>query len=89
MMRPSGVIPGYEVVTWYGLLAPKGTPEPILAKLNKALNETIAEPAVRERLTKAGVIASSKTSPEGFSGHMAREFVRWSKIREAANLQQQ
>ncbi len=53
----SGVLPGFDVVTWYGMVAPAGTPAPIVAKLNATLNAIIAEPGVRERLTKAGVLA--------------------------------
>src|SRR5712692_9051805 len=52
----SGVLPGYDVTTWYGVFAPRGTPPAIIARLNKTLNEIIAEPAVRERLTAAGVV---------------------------------
>jgi tripartite-type tricarboxylate transporter receptor subunit TctC len=84
----SGVLPGYEVSTWYGILAPVGTPAPILAKLNKALNEIVAEPIVQERLTKAGVIAKG-SGPEEFGKHMQDEFVRWSKVRETAGIPQQ
>ena len=83
----SGVVPGYEVVTWYGLIAPRGTPTSIIAKLNNALKETIEEPAVRERLVKAGVIARD-SSPANFGQHMQAEFIRWNKVREAASIPQ-
>ena len=46
----SGVLPGYDVTTWYGLFAPRGTPAPIIAKLNKVLNESLADDTVRKRL---------------------------------------
>src|SRR5215216_201713 len=82
------VLPGYEVTTWYGIIAPIGTPAPIIAKLNKTLNETISEATVRERLAKAGVIAGG-ASPEAFGRHMESEFARWGKVREAAGLPQQ
>jgi tripartite-type tricarboxylate transporter receptor subunit TctC len=81
-------VPGYEVTTWYGIIAPAGTPAPIVAKLNKTLNEIIAEPAVRERLAKAGVIAQG-SSAEAFGRHMESEFARWGAVREAAGLPQQ
>src|SRR5262245_6874752 len=83
----SGAVPGYEVVTWYGLIAPRGTPAPIIAKLNTALNDIIANPAVREKLTTAGVLAHG-SSPSEFGEHMQAEFVRWGKVREAANIPQ-
>jgi tripartite-type tricarboxylate transporter receptor subunit TctC len=83
----SGVVPGYEVVTWYGLIAPRGTPAPIITKLNAAINDAIANPAVREKLTTAGVLAGG-SSPSEFGKHMQAEFVRWGKVREAAKIPQ-
>jgi tripartite-type tricarboxylate transporter receptor subunit TctC len=84
----SGVLPGYDVTTWYGMIAPRGLPGPVLEKLNKTLNETIADPAVRERLTKAGVIARGSSVQE-FGKHIADEYLRWNKVREAAGIPQQ
>ena len=83
----SGAVPGYDVTTWYGFFGPSGMPPAVIAKLNRTLNEILAEPAVRERMTKAGVAVQTST-PEAFSKHMASEFARWSKVREAANMPQ-
>jgi tripartite-type tricarboxylate transporter receptor subunit TctC len=84
----SGVLPDYDVTTWYGFFAPRGTPKEIVAKLNKALNDSIAEDAVRERLIKAGVTVQGST-PEAFGQFMADELMRWNKVREAAGIPQQ
>jgi tripartite-type tricarboxylate transporter receptor subunit TctC len=84
----SGVVPGYDVTTWYGFFAPHGTPQLVIAKLNKTLNEIIAEPTVRERLTTAGVVVKGST-PEAFGKFMADEYVRWGAVRVAAGLPQQ
>ena len=83
----SGVLPGYDVTTWYGLFGPKGMPQPVVAKLNATLNEIIQEPAVRERLTKAGVVVKGST-PEAFAAFMASEYKKWSAVREKAGLEQ-
>jgi len=83
----SGVVPNYDVTTWYGLFGPKGMPPAVVAKLNKTLNEIIVEPAVRERLTKAGVVVQGST-PEAFDKFMATEYAKWAKVREAAGLEQ-
>ena len=83
----SGVVPNYDVTTWYGLYGPKGMPPAVVAKLNKTLNEIIVEPAVRERLTKAGVVVQGST-PEAFDKFMAVEYAKWAKVREAAGLEQ-
>ena len=84
----SGVLPGYDVTTWYGFFAPRGMPPEIVAKLNKALNESIKEEAVREKLIKAGVTVQGST-PEEFGKFMAAELARWNKVREAAGIAQQ
>jgi tripartite-type tricarboxylate transporter receptor subunit TctC len=84
----SGVVPGYDVTTWYGFFAPRGTPAEIVGKLNKVLNEAIKDPAVRERLIKAGVAVQGST-PEEFGKFMAGELARWNKVREAAGIAQQ
>ena len=84
----SGVLPGYDVTTWYGVFAPRGTPPAVIAKLNKTINDSLAEAAVQERLTKAGVVVQGST-PEAFGKHMAAEFARWNAVREAAGIPQQ
>jgi len=65
----------------------KASPPAVIAKLNKTLNQVIAEPAVRERLTAAGVIVQGG-SPEAFGQMMDRELARWDAVRKAAGLEQ-
>jgi tripartite-type tricarboxylate transporter receptor subunit TctC len=84
----SGVLPGYDVTTWYGVFAPRGVPPEIIAKLNKVINESLAEDVVQKRLTTAGVVVRGST-PEAFGEYMAREFARWNAVREAAGIPQQ
>jgi tripartite-type tricarboxylate transporter receptor subunit TctC len=84
----SGVLPGYDVTTWYGVFAPRDIPPAIVARLNKTINESLTEAAVQERLTKAGVVVRGST-PEAFGKHMAAEVARWNKVREAAGIPQQ
>jgi len=83
----SGLLPGYDVTTWYGVFAPRGTPPHVIAKLNKTLNGILAERAVRQRLDAAGVIVQGST-PAAFGTFMAAEFARWNAVREAAGIEQ-
>ena len=83
----SGVVPGYDVNTWYGLFGPKGLPKPVVAKLNTTLNEALEEPAVRDRLIKAGVLVKTST-PEAWHAYMTSEFKTWSAVRDKAGLEQ-
>ena len=84
----SGVLPGFDVTTWYGLFVPSGTPPAIIAKLNGTVNEVLKDETVRQRLIKAGVIVQGST-PEAFGKHMADEYARWNAVREAAGIPQQ
>ncbi len=84
----SGVLPGYDVTTWYGFFAPRGTPAAVIAKLNQTLTEILADAGVRARLVTAGVVVQGST-PEAFGRFMADEYARWNKVREAAGLARQ
>src|SRR5260221_2440090 len=84
----SGVLPGYDVTTWYGLFAPRGTPAPVIAKLNKTINESLADESVRQRMAAAGVVVKTST-PLAFGDFMASEYKRWDAVREAAGIPQQ
>ena len=81
----SGLLPGYDVTTWYGVFAPRDVPPAIIAKLNKTINDSLADEAVQARLTKAGVVVRGST-PEAFGKHMASEYARWNAVREAAGI---
>ena len=83
----SGVVPNYDVTTWYGLYGPKGMPPAVIAKLNKTLNEILQEPATRDRLAKTGVIVKSST-PEAWHQFMVAEYKKWSDVRVKAGLEQ-
>ena len=84
----SAAMKNYDVSTWYGFFGPRGIPPEIVAKLNKALNEALADAGVREKLTKAGVTVKGST-PDEFGKFMADELARWNKVREAAGIAQQ
>jgi tripartite-type tricarboxylate transporter receptor subunit TctC len=84
----SGLLPGYDVTTWYGVFAPRGTPPAAIAKLNRTLNQVLTDEAVRTRLTTAGVVVQG-TSAEAFGKFMADEFARWDKVRQAAGIVRQ
>jgi tripartite-type tricarboxylate transporter receptor subunit TctC len=84
----SGVLPGYDVTTWYGVFGPPGLPAGVVARLNQTLNEAIANDKVRARLAAAGVIVRGSTAEE-FGAFMTAEFKRWNSVREAAGIAQQ
>jgi len=72
-------LPGYEAVLHYGIVAPAGTPRPIVDKLNAALTAALAEPDVRERIVADGAEPLAGT-PEDYAADIDREETKWSAI---------
>jgi tripartite-type tricarboxylate transporter receptor subunit TctC len=70
---------------WYGLLAPAGTPKPIVVKLNAESGRVLAMQDVRERLTRAGIDAAGGT-PEEFGKFIRAEFEKWGPVVKAAGV---
>ena len=84
----SGVVPNYDVTSWYGVFGPPGMAPPVVGKLNKTLNEIIADEKVRERLVAAGVVVKGSTAEE-FGRLLTDESDRWNAVREAAGIARQ
>jgi tripartite-type tricarboxylate transporter receptor subunit TctC len=72
--------------TWFALLAPKGTPAPVIERMNAAANEVIADPAVRKRLVDIGASTLGGT-PKQLADHLATEIVKWGRIVKEANIE--
>ncbi len=66
--------PGFQFDTWYGLLAPAGTPAAEVGKLNAAVNKVLADPVVQERVRKLGAETATDT-PAGFKALLAKDWV--------------
>ena len=81
-------LPGYEVVTWQGLLAPAKTPAAIIARLHGEALKAMANPDVRERLTGQGLEIVGNT-PEEFSKLLIDETARWRRVVQAAKIKPQ
>ncbi|HYC47198.1 MAG TPA: tripartite tricarboxylate transporter substrate binding protein [Burkholderiales bacterium] len=78
-------MPGLESGTWYTVLAPAGTPRPIVEKLNKQINAALADPAFRKRVQELGVTPMGGT-PEEVTSYIASEQARWSEVVKAAGI---
>jgi tripartite-type tricarboxylate transporter receptor subunit TctC len=81
-------IPGMYISFWNGLWAPKGTPADMIAKLNAAVVETLADGAVRQRLTELGHVIATREeqTPEGLAAFHKAEIDKWWPIIKAANI---
>jgi tripartite-type tricarboxylate transporter receptor subunit TctC len=81
-------IPGFEVVVWHGVYAPKGTPRPVLDTLVAALQAAIQDPAFVQKMTELGgqVVSRSKATPDGLRTQLGAEISRWTPIIQAAGV---
>ena len=78
-------LPDYEIVNWYGLLAPSGIPPAIVERLNKSLNQVLSRPEVRDRLMNAGLEVVGSTAEE-FRIFRVTDFAHWGEIVRKANI---
>lgn len=76
-------LPGFEAVTWHGLVAPAGVPAETIEVLNRALVKVLDDPEVREEMTALGVDVRS-TSPDAFAAYIRDETKTWAAIIRAA-----
>ena len=84
----SGMVPGFDVTTWYGVFGPPGMPAPVVEKLNKTLMDAIADAKVAARMVTAGVVVKGSSAAD-FGAFMANEYKRWNAVRVAAGIAQQ
>ena len=81
-------LPGFEVVVWHGVYAPKGTPKPVIDKLVAALQAGIQDPAFVQRMNDLGsqVVSADKATPEGLRVQLKSEIDRWTPIIRKAGV---
>jgi len=75
----------FEVDSWYAMFVPAKTPKPVIDKLNRALNTTLQDPEVREKLLQQGSEAVGGT-PEALGKTVDVELVKWAKLAKDANI---
>ena len=72
-------VPGYEASSWYGIAAPRNTPDEIVARLNNEISAAVADPKIRARLADLGTTGLA-LSPANFGTFIAEETERWGKV---------
>ena len=75
----------FEVTTWYGILAPAGTPRAIVTRLNGELVKAMHAPDTKERLAAMATDARTST-PEEFAAYLRQEIAKWGDVVRKANL---
>jgi tripartite-type tricarboxylate transporter receptor subunit TctC len=76
-------LPGFEASSWFGVLAPAGTPAPIVARINAEVNKWLQSAEAREKLLSQGAEAAGG-SPEQFANHIRAESEKWAKVVKAS-----
>jgi tripartite-type tricarboxylate transporter receptor subunit TctC len=78
-------VPGFEAIQWYGVVAPTGTPEAVITRLNAEINRALATPELKARLVAEGAEAAP-TTPQAFGAFIAAEIERWRPVIQKAGL---
>ena len=79
-------LPGYEAASWYGLVAPHGTPRDIIDKLSAETQRIFGEAGFREKFLTPNMIFSIAGSPEEFAARIRTDYVKWGKVIRDANV---
>ena len=77
-------LPGYECYTWNAFLAPAGTPQPVINKLNAAVNKALGDPAVSSAPEKAGIDPTPGSTPQSTAEFVKAELAKWAPIIKAS-----
>jgi tripartite-type tricarboxylate transporter receptor subunit TctC len=80
-----GGVPGYELTSWVGLLAPSATPQPVIVRIHATIVESLRTPAVRDALVKSGTEPLGN-APEAFAQELKLDLAKWGKTIKAAGL---
>ncbi len=78
-------VPGFEASAWHAVLAPRGTPDEVVRKLNAAIVKVLSDPALKERLAQDGIEAVG-SSPEQFNEALQAEIKKWGDVVRQANI---
>ena len=79
-------LPGFKAETWFGIVAPAGTPHDILVKLNAAARQAITLPETKQRFADLGMTTGT-SSPEELDAYIKSEIAKWSQVIKEANVQ--
>ena len=82
-------MPNMEVGTWNVVMAPRGTPKPVVDRLNAAINKVLGEDPIRAKLDSYGITPIADSTPASTAAHIQREIARWGEAFRLSGAQQQ
>jgi tripartite-type tricarboxylate transporter receptor subunit TctC len=77
--------PGFEAISWFGLLAPAGTAAPVIAKVHEEIVKIVAQADMQERIAQLG-LAAAVNSPGEFAAVIKADIAKWAKVIKDANI---
>jgi tripartite-type tricarboxylate transporter receptor subunit TctC len=77
-------VPGYEVNTWFGFVAPVGTPPAVVKRLNAEIGAILADPPVRQKLAAQGFDLAPTNTPESFGQLIRDDMAKWTPVVKAS-----
>jgi tripartite-type tricarboxylate transporter receptor subunit TctC len=80
-----GGVPGFDVTNWWGILAPAGTPAPVLERLHREITAILDSPETRKRFELEGA-ETARMTPAEFGSFIERETVKWTRVVKDANI---
>jgi tripartite-type tricarboxylate transporter receptor subunit TctC len=78
-------VPGYEATIWLGIMAPAGTPQPIVDKLNSEIQKALAKPELKEQWAKQGAVPMVMT-PSEFDAYIRKDIEKWAQVVKVAGI---
>jgi tripartite-type tricarboxylate transporter receptor subunit TctC len=78
-------LPGYEVELWFGTMAPRGTPQAVIDRVNAVVNKALESPEIKKNLEQQGMVPTGGT-PQKFGERIRKEYDRWLKVVQEANI---
>lgn len=87
-VQEGGAVPGFDVTAWNGLYAPAGTPSAVVATLNAALNDVLADPALKKRALDLGIDVRAST-PAELDARMRSDIAKWGAVIASAHIPKQ
>lgn len=81
----NGDLADFDVATWFGLFAPKGTPKEVINKIQRDVAKVLSDPDIKKRFADIGAETGGQT-PEEFGAQVRREMALWSRVAKAANI---
>ena len=78
-------VPGYEATIWLGLMAPRGTPQAVVDRLNEAVSKIVGQPEVKQLWARQGATPMVMT-PDAFDNYARGDIAKWAKVIQSAQI---